>query len=198
MNDDLDILRVHSGDDIRADGYNAMRDAIARRTLRGGKGVRVARRDNHRVISYKPIQSAVQPTAWNPTASYGQDGTLGLTFLAKGLVNGIEPFGSDGKTRITDAKCPPLAIQAFDPFLGDALVYVELTLDLSFQIKLVQVATYPTKPPGKPFTARKLLCIVNQDGSIPVRALFSFGFQSSNERPNGSFTQWWWALGGAA
>jgi len=191
MNDDLGRLEVAAGDDIRAEDHNALVRAIARRTIRGGKGVMVKRYDDHTAISYLAPRTIVRH-AWKPTMT-SLDGQPAVTF-SRGLINGIEPTIDNKKLSDPDQK--PLVLAEFDKDLGDCLIYAELKLDFaSWAIKEAKMIATATPPPFTPFTARKLIAIASSDGTVSPRCFHDLGFIASNRNSSGIFRAWWF-LGG--
>lgn len=193
MNDDLASLEVSSGDEIRASDHNALVKAIGRRTLRGGPGVLIKQFDDHTSVSFITRHAPIRH-AWKPSMT-SYDGKPAVVF-SRGLVNGIEP--TVGGFRISAENRLPLVLGEFDPFLGECLIYVQLQLDVqSWNISGATMITSAEPPPFKPFTARKLIAIATQDGSVIPRCFFDLGFAASNRKPNGVFRPWWW-MGGTA
>ena len=191
MTDDLSRLEVAAGDDIRAEDHNALVRAIGRRTIRGGKGVLVKHYDSHTAISYLAPRTVLRH-AWKPTMT-SIDGKPAVTF-SRGLINGIEPTIDNKKLSDPDQK--PLVLAEYDKDLGDCLIYAELKLDLqSWAIKEATMLASPTPPPFTPFTARKLIAIANEDGTVTPRCFHDLGFIASNRKSSGLFRAWWF-LGG--
>jgi len=192
MNDDLDPLYVHPGDEIRAESRNGVIRAIRRRQLRGGNGVRLTQRDTHTTISYHGSGPTVVHHAWKPRRATRTDGREGVIFT-RGLVNGIEPLV--GEKKISDADVEPLVIPGYDDDMGECLLYVEILLDpQSWRAVQATMAAYSKRPDAKPFTARKLVGIASIDGGIEARAFFDFGFTASERKANGTCKPWWRAL----
>ena len=194
MIDDLNSLLVKQGDPIRAADHNGLVAAIRRRKIIGGPGVRVCRKDNGTTITYV-AQNAISVTPpWRLSKTTTSTGKEALRFT-KGLVNGYEPQ-IDGND-ISDPASAPLEIPGYDKDLGDCLVYLQLSLDIrSWAISDVTVIASATKPDFKPFTALKLIGLVNQKSGIVPEAspVHNLGFASSNHKGSGLFTPWWWAM----
>jgi len=191
MSDDLTSLEVSIGDDIRAEDHNALVRAISRRRIRGGPGVLIKQFDDHTSISYTAPRRSLRH-AWKPSLTT-YDGKAAVTF-SKGLINGVEP--TVGGFRISADNKMPLVIDEYDEDLGDCLVFAELDLDLqTWAIRSARMIASPTVPKFKPFTARKLIAVINEDGSVYPRCFFDLGFAATNRKPNGVFRPWWW-LGG--
>lgn len=190
MIEDLAALMVQPGQRIRAEDNNGLARAIQRRTLRSGRGVRLQRLDTHTLISFDgPAVTSVQH-AWKPRVEVLDVG-IGVRF-ARGLVNGMEP--RIGEELISAEDVEPLRVPGYNA-AGDALVYVELKLDAqSWRITAATMAAYAERPGAVPFVARKLICIVQNDGRVWPRAFFDLGFASSQRKPNGTFKTWWWPL----
>lgn len=191
MIDDLTRLEVRPGDDIRAEDHNALVRAISRRTIRGGKGVMVKQYDDHTAISYLAPRMIIRH-AWKPTMS-SSDGKPAVNF-ARGLINGIEP--TIDKKKISDPDQKPLVLREFDRETGDCLIYAELRLDLqSWAIKQATMIASAKPPAFQPYTARKLIAIANEDGTVEPRCFFDLGFIASNRKSSGTFRAWWFAGG---
>jgi hypothetical protein len=191
MNDDLDALFVRAGDPVLAEHHNAVLRAIQRREFRSGPGVMIRQLDTHRIISYLDNSTTVVNHAWKPRAATSKDGKAGVLF-ARGLVDGIEPV--IGEKKISDPECEPLLIPGYND-AGDCLLVVELTLDLqTWQVKKAEMAAYDKRPEFKPFTARKLIAVAQEDGRIDPRAHFDLGFDASQRKANGKFKPWWRGL----
>ena len=189
MRDDLNSLYVKPGDLIRAQDHNRMADAIARRHLRGGKGVRLRQLDTHCVIEYLPPK-VVRDYPFRITAHVLDRDKTGLTFR-RGLVNGIEPQ----VLGVAMSEADPLELSGFDPETGDLLVYLQVRLNLdTWKVDQAEIVTMASPPTSKAFHAWKLLAICNADGSVDPRAFRDFALFTSNRRTSGYFTPWWTAL----
>ena len=192
MNDDLQLLKVKSGDPILAEDHNSLVRAIQRRKLRGGKGVRVKQLDSGQLVTYY-ADSVSLSSSWKPTGDTTEDGKPGVRFL-KGLVNGIEPTIGKDKTKMSDPFAPVVPLN-FDQEAKECGVYLQLSLAIdSWTIKEATVIASAVTPAFTPFTAFKLLCIAISDGSFSQRVFRDLAFASSNHKSNGVFKSWWWSL----
>lgn len=187
--DPLSNLLRSPGEEILAEDRALLVREMERRTIRPGSGVRTRQFDTALIVSYDGGGTESFPHSWKPRSDYTSSGKPAVRF-SQGLVNGIEPV-IDGK-KISDDESDPLEISEYND-AGDCLLFVELTLNSSWQIEKAEMKAY-ANPEWIAWTARKLIAIAQEDGRIIPRARFDFGFYASERKPSGSFRQWWWAI----
>jgi len=189
ISDSLQGLYVQPGETVLAEHHNAMVRELERRQIMPGNGVRTRQLDSGIIISYSSEGGNGVSHAWQTSAATTKEGKPAVRF-SRGLVNGIEPV--IGEKKISDDTSDALEIPEFND-AGDCFLFVELKLNAFWQIEKAEMKAYAA-PEWKAWTARKLIAVAQKDGLIIPRARFDFGFMSSQRKPSGAFTQWWWAM----
>jgi hypothetical protein len=168
--------------------------AIAERTIRAGRNVRVRHLADGVVVRSAGGGSASDPSfPWQMSLADTGDGTYGLSFVQRGLINGSEAQ-IDGKPMSysdPESEEPNTLTVEEDEFGPDGVcrIYAQITVSRTWDIDHVDIVALAKTPPPTAWTDFKLIGLLLRDesGAVTVEqhAFFDLQWAVGNPGANG-------------